>query len=95
MPTIGIHLSVTDKAAANQIRRDLANLAKQHGYLDPHARPSPGDLLIAIAAGEIALVLLPDEHITQAIERLEIIGEEWSDSIVIALKRARERQEDE
>jgi hypothetical protein len=42
----------------------------------------------------VALLLLPDEHISQAIEHLEVIGEEWSDSIVIALKRARERQED-
>jgi len=54
------------KAAANQIRANLASLAKKHGYTataGPTAgEGNPSELLINIATGEVALVLLPDQH---------------------------------
>lgn len=54
------------KADANRVRRDLADLAKELGYTATRGptvgEGNPAELLVAIASGEVALVLLPDEH---------------------------------
>lgn len=52
----------------------MATIAAQHGYVNL-AGPKPGqgnvaELLAAIAAGEVALVLLPDEHTSIVVEFL-------------------------
>lgn len=52
----------------------LAALAAQHGYTN-RAGPNPGagnvaELMAAIAAGEVKLLLLPDEQQTLATEHL-------------------------
>jgi hypothetical protein len=98
MPTIGIYFSTEyEQDEINMLRAALSEIAKRHGYIRPRApggQGSIGDLLIAIASGEVALVLLPDEHVTWAIEHLEAVGEEWADSIARALREAREREND-
>lgn len=81
-----IELCLGDAAA-------LRRIAAAHGYLQTRGAGagqlgSVSQLLQAIAAGEVATVLLPDEHFAPAIEHLRAVGEEWANAIANALERA-------
>lgn len=105
MTALGFYFRGLDQREANQLRADLNRIAEQHGYV-AHSGPTVGEgnfaaMMIAIASGEVALVLLPDEHFGPAIKRLEQIAAEptiephqndWAASIAQALRHAHERQ---
>lgn len=64
------------------IMSSLARIASEHGYTNM-AGPKPGqgnvaELLAAIADGEVALVLLPDEHLSLAVDFLRQAAREQS-----------------
>lgn len=72
---LGFYLAGFTAAEARQLRADLAEIARQHGYIARRG-PTSGDgnvaeLLVAIASGEVALLLLADEEQWKAIEYLD------------------------
>lgn len=72
--TIGLYFRGLTKPAANQLRTRLNEIAAGFGYTAA-AGPTAGAgnaaaMLMAIDAGEIALVLLPDEHRHLAMKNL-------------------------
>ena len=106
MTALGFYFRGLDQREANALRAVLNEIAERHGYT-AHAGPTAGQgnfaaMMIAIATGEVALVLLPDEHFGPAIERLEQITQEptsephqndWAASIAQALRDALGRQD--
>lgn len=94
---------------AKAILATLAEIALAFGYVN-HAGPNPGagnvaELLAAIASGELALVLLPDEQRDYAIDDLALdaqVAEESGDYwraqtypvLARALVAARQREQD-
>lgn len=74
MAGLGLYLAGMTEEGARQLRADLASIAAHHGYTSERG-PTAGDgnpaaLLVAIASGEIALVLLADGPRNAAIRRL-------------------------
>lgn len=66
MTTFGLYFKDMDQEAANAMRSRLNEIAKGYGYTaERGATAGQGnlaDMLQAIDAGELALVLLPDEQ---------------------------------
>lgn len=63
-----------NKHNENEVMARLAEIAADHGYVNI-AGPKPGagnvaELLAAIATGEVKLLLMPDEHISLAVDFL-------------------------
>lgn len=74
MAGLGLYLAGLDAAEARQLRADLADIAKRHGYTAERG-PTAGQgnvatMLVAIASGEVATVLLADEPRAAAIREL-------------------------
>lgn len=70
------------------IMSSLAQIASQHGYTNI-AGPKPGagnvaELLAAIADGEVALVLLPDEHLSLAVDFLRQAARDHSGDLPLS-----------
>lgn len=99
-----LYFKQLDPAGTRQLMADLAGLAAEHGYLVTGAGASKGrgnvaELLEAIASGEVALVLLPDEQRDQCIEWLRRANADPAApdgicDIIAALEQAREREND-
>lgn len=73
MTTLGFYFRL-DRDQANAMRASLNEIARSHGYI-AHGGPTHGEgnaaaLLVAIAAGEVATVLLSDEQRSMAIDFL-------------------------
>lgn len=73
MTTLGFYFRL-DRDEANAMRASLNEIAQSHGYI-AHGGPTHGEgnaaaLLVAIAGGEVATVLLSDEQRAMAIEFL-------------------------
>lgn len=95
MTTVGFYFPL-DKEDTNALRRRLNAVAQSFGYYAERG-PTAGEgclteMLMAIDVGELALVLLPDEHFAPAIAHLESLNEEWADAIAIGLRAALIRQ---
>ena len=95
MTAIGLYFRGLDQAQINALRGRLNDLAADLGYI-AHRGPTAGQgliaqALVALDAGELALVLLPDEQYGPAIAHLESLGEEWADTIAASLRAALER----
>ncbi len=80
--------------------RALRGLARSHGYTQSRGAGagelgSISQLMDAIACGEVATVLLPDEHFAPAIAALEVLDDSgfgWATSIADSLRTALDRQ---
>jgi len=104
MPTIGVYFpSDFEKEDVNALRARLNVVAASHGYI-AHRGPTAGQgalahLLIAIDAGEVATLLLPDEQINQALDHLDALVAqdrwryEWAADIAGALRVALKRKQ--
>jgi hypothetical protein len=67
MSTLGLYFGQMEQPDANALRSRLNELAGALGYVADAKSPTAGQgllaaLLVAIDAGEVALVLLPDEQ---------------------------------
>ena len=65
MSTLGLYFPMP-RPEANELRAELNAIARQHGYLATRG-PTAGQgnaaaMLVAIATGELAVLLLPDEQ---------------------------------
>ncbi|MFH1634594.1 MAG: hypothetical protein ABIG63_11390 [Chloroflexota bacterium] len=103
MPTIGLYFSSAyTKSETNALRARLNLIAASHGYI---ARRGPtagqghlAEMLVALDAGELATLLLPDEQINLALDHLDQLVEsdrwthEWAADIAAALRAALERR---
>ena len=100
MPAIGLYFpNCLDRAAVNALRSRLNAIAAELGYYANLRSPTAGrgnlpELLIAIDAGEVALVLLPDEQRVEAVAALDALGAEWARDIANALRAAQARTPD-
>ena len=99
--TIGLYFR-RDQGSANALRSRLNEIAATFGYTATRgATTGQGNLsemLEAIDAGELALVLLPDEHFRPALEALDAISaqsrfgaDNWAAGVARALRAALER----
>lgn len=74
MAGLGLYLAGLTDEEARQLRADLASIAAHHGYTSERGptagEGNPAALLVAIASGEIALLLLADGPRNAAIRRL-------------------------
>jgi len=96
MTTIGLYFRGLDREQTNALRTRLNQIAFDFGYYaerGPTAgRGNLAEMLIAIDAGELALVLFADGWFRPALEHLEAVGEEWADAIIASLHAALQRQ---
>lgn len=100
MTTLGFYFPLS-KPAANALRARLNQIAAEHGYTATRgATAGEGnlvELLLALDAGEVATVLLPDTQLQCAIDALEALStadpvrNEWAGTIAESLHQARER----
>jgi len=100
MATIGLYFRGLDNEDVNALRARLNNVAAAFGYTAERG-PTTGEgnlaeMLVAIDAGELALVLLPDEHFRPALEHLDSLAaesprNEWAAVIADALRAALQR----
>ena len=98
MSTIGLYFRGMSQQETNAVRDQLNAIAAAHGYI-AHAGPTAGEgnaaaLLAGIAAGEVALVMLPREQRTWAIEFLESAAATASRPLVDALTSIAESLKD-
>jgi len=81
---IALYFKNMTAAQSRQLRARLAEIAASHGYIaqrGPTAgQGNPAELLVAIANGEIATLLLADDERRQAIRQLRRLAEEWTTS---------------
>jgi hypothetical protein len=102
MPTIGLYFpSCMTNEDVNALRERLNETAAAFGYTasrGPTAgRGNLAEMLIAIDSGELALVLLPDEQIHNALQMLDRLYQEdefynaWARDITTALRDALQR----
>ena len=86
MTTAQIALYFKNMTAAQSrfLRAELAEIAAEHGYYaerGPTAgQGNPAELLVAIAGGEVATLLLADDERRRAIRQLRRLAEEWAAS---------------
>lgn len=102
MPAIGLYFpSYMTKDDVNALRERLNEIAASFGYTASRG-PTAGqgnltEMLIAIDSGELALVLLPDEQIHNALQVLErLYGEDafhndWAKDVAASLCAALRR----
>ena len=102
MPAIGFYFpSRFSREDVNALRSRLNGIAESFGYTaerGPTAgRGNLAEMLTAIDSGELALVLLPDEHYRPALEALDGLASEdpyrneWAATIAQALRDALRR----
>ena len=89
MSTIGLYFRGMSQQETNALRGKLNAIAAAHGYI-AHAGQTAGEgnaaaLLAGIAAGEVALVMLPDEQRAWVVEFLESAAATASRPLVDAL----------
>jgi len=102
MPAIGFYFpnSMT-KDDLNALRDRLNQIAATHGYTTTRG-PNPGhgslvQMLLAIDTGELALLLLPDEQIHYALQKLDLLHQDdpfynaWSATVAQSLRDALQR----
>jgi hypothetical protein len=69
---------------SRQLRARLAEVAASHGYIAERGPTAgdgnPAELLVAIANGELATVLLADDERRRAIRQLQRLAEKWATS---------------
>lgn len=97
MPTIGLYFpDQMTRSDVNALRSRLNQIAGDFGYTS-RGKGNLVTMLCAIDAGELALVLLPDEHIRQALDQLDAISTEigytdnWAATIAASLRAANQR----
>jgi hypothetical protein len=101
MSTFGIYFRSRDQESANALRSRLNDLAATFGYTaERGATAGQGNLaamLVAIDAGELALVLLPDEQIHNALQELDrlytadMFHNDWAATVAASLRAALQR----
>lgn len=102
MPAIGFYFpSHMTKEDVNALRERLNEVAASFGYTASRG-PTAGqgnlaEMLIAIDSGELALVLLPDEQIHNALQVLDRLHREdsfhsdWAKDVAASLRAALQR----
>lgn len=96
MTTIGLYFAGLDKEGTNALRARLNEIARKMGYTATRG-PTTGlgnlvRLLDAIDRGEVALLLLDDTDILDALNHLSLIDEPWAQGIVGAIRDAEARR---
>ena len=100
MPAIGLYFPGTQEEV-NALRERLNALAGEFGYTATRG-PTTGqgnlaEMLVAIDAGELALVLLPDEQFSPALEVLDGLAAEdpyrndWAATVARSLRDTLDR----
>ena len=100
MPAIGLYFPGTQEEV-NSLRERLNTLAGEFGYMATRG-PTTGqgnlaEMLVAIDAGELALVLLPDEQFSPALEVLDGLAAEdpyrndWAATVARSLRDTLDR----
>lgn len=96
MTTLGFYFPSMTNEEANALRASLNDIAAEFGYTS-RGKGNLVTMLLAIDAGELALVLLPDEQFRPALETLDRISSEigyddnWAASIAASLRDALQR----